>query len=162
MTDATSNRAPSQTRHIAIQMPHWGWLLLVAVVIIAGCIGLSIYLPYQRDHLVAESILAWGASVRWGTCGPDWLERLIEFDQVERLRVFDRVTGVEFDDRRCTDSELQQIGKLSNLRSLSLVGSGITDGGMVYLSGLMDLEALRLNETRLTDTGISKLKGLKS
>jgi len=47
---------------------------------------------------------------------------------------------------------------LTNLQTLILSGSNITDAGLVHLKGMTELQWLSLRKTQITDAGVSGLK----
>jgi hypothetical protein len=49
---------------------------------------------------------------------------------------------------------------LTNLRSLELTETRVSDAGMVHLKGLARLQGLDLSGTDVTDAGLRHLKGL--
>src|SRR5579859_4863724 len=102
----TPNPTPPELHRLVIRPPHWGWSLLIAIVVAITGIGLAIWLPYQRELKIVAQIEALGAKVESKSRGPDWLERLVGYERMEKITLFDRATDVKFDDRRCTDSEL--------------------------------------------------------
>jgi hypothetical protein len=61
------------------------------------------------------------------------------------------------------DATLEKVGALSQLRSLYLVGSNITDAGLAHLKGLEKLETLDLsNSAQVSDAGLEHLKEIRS
>jgi len=48
--------------------------------------------------------------------------------------------------------------RLTDLQSLSLIGTQVTDAGLEHLEGLTNLERLRLANTQVTDEGAIKLQ----
>ncbi len=61
-----------------------------------------------------------------------------------------------------TDTGLEQIKGLKNLRRLHLEKTGITDAGLAHMAGLSELRYLNLYGTKVTDAGLAQLKGLKN
>jgi len=60
-----------------------------------------------------------------------------------------------------TDSDLKYLKEmLSELHSLSLGGTQVTDAGLEHLKGMSQLQHLYLNNTHVTDAGLEHLKGL--
>ena len=49
---------------------------------------------------------------------------------------------------------------MTELRSLDLWGTGITDEGLEHLGGLKNLQGLCVSDTLVTDHGLLRLKGL--
>ena len=77
----------------------------------------------------------------------------------------DRLTTV--DDARALLSKQGACGRLTHgdlteLRSLSLSGTKVTDAGVKELAGLKNLEQLRLSGTAVTDAAVKDLSGMKS
>lgn len=60
-----------------------------------------------------------------------------------------------------TDTGMDSIAKLMNLRELSMVGcEGVTDKGLAKLAGLRSLRSLHIRHSRLTIAGLSSLHSL--
>ncbi|KAI8099485.1 uncharacterized protein BX664DRAFT_321371 [Halteromyces radiatus] len=59
-----------------------------------------------------------------------------------------------------TDTGLQHIAKMGQLRQVSLAGVKVTDTGIALLADLQDLEQLYLDQTNVTDEGLGHLKRL--
>ena len=47
---------------------------------------------------------------------------------------------------------------LTNLQTLHLEGTQITDAGLVHLKGMTNLHGLNLRETKVTDAGVAALQ----
>lgn len=70
---------------------------------------------------------------------------------------------VIFDSPQLTDDDLKLLQNAPLTRSLSVVGSQITDDGLVHLKNLEQLEFLDLKKNkRLTDAGLVHLEELTS
>jgi hypothetical protein len=80
------------------------------------------------------------------------LQRLVEFPNLTSLHIVD-CTHV-------TDTGLQTLKSLKNLRRLDLRGSSITDSGLANLSGLHELRELSLSRTAVSDAGLKHLEQL--
>jgi internalin A len=52
---------------------------------------------------------------------------------------------------------LEHIAALSNLNTLSLAFTRVTDRGLVHLKRLTKLSSLDLSDTQVTDTGVKEL-----
>ena len=63
---------------------------------------------------------------------------------------------------KVTDAGLSKLGDLKNLHRLHLEKTGVTDAGLANLKGLSNLEYLNLYGTQVTDAGLSNLEGLKN
>jgi hypothetical protein len=87
-------------------------------------------------------------------------------DSIQSLRPeyqldnYGRVMTLKLERRHLDESVLTQIGRLENLRTLSLYGSVVADGSLVKLKGLKRLEGLGLGGTGISDDGLSHLKEL--
>jgi hypothetical protein len=60
-----------------------------------------------------------------------------------------------------TDSNMEYLGQLANLRQLSLEDTSVSDRGVQEIANLHNLECLYLSRTQFTDEGIKHLTGLK-
>ncbi|MEN6424879.1 MAG: exosortase-associated EpsI family protein [Phycisphaerales bacterium] len=59
-----------------------------------------------------------------------------------------------------TDAGLAHLKGLTQLRWLSLRDAGVTDAGLAHLDGMNKLRILDLGHTRVTDAGMARLRGL--
>lgn len=83
--------------------------------------------------------------------------------QLAHLRpVADQVAWLGLAGTKVTDTGLEQIKGLKNLRRLHLEKTNITDAGLAHLSGLAELRYLNLYGTKVSDAGLAHLKGLKN
>jgi hypothetical protein len=73
-----------------------------------------------------------------------------------------RVIDLKLEGRRVPASALVEVGKLTELRKLSLYAAKLTDESLENLSGLGDLEALGLGATPISDQGLVHLEKLVS
>ena len=84
---------------------------------------------------------------------PKWLVGLVGVDY------FAHVTSVWLEPA-ATDGAIVEVGHLTQLERLQLVGSFVSDGGLAHLKGLTKLSALSLSNTQVSDAGLAHLKGL--
>ena len=71
------------------------------------------------------------------------------------------IVGVTFRDSTISDLDLANLRDLKTLESLKLIGCGkVTDVGLAYLAGLTDLRELTLTGTGVKGDGLVLLKGL--
>lgn len=63
---------------------------------------------------------------------------------------------------KVTDAGLSKLADLKNLRRLHLEKTGVTDAGLANLKGMTNLEYLNLYGTQVTDAGLSNLEGMKN
>ena len=68
---------------------------------------------------------------------------------------------LELESRRMTDTGLENLRGLRQLRRLALDFSNVTDAGLVYVQVCEDLEWLSLNNTNVSDSTIAYLRLLK-
>ena len=130
---AATDPVTPEPRRFSIGLPHWGWFLLGAVLLVAGYFGLSIWLPYHREQQVIQKINRWGGEVEIEAGGRT--TRAIGEDRVSESKIFDRVAGVALlSGSTITDAEVADVSRLSSLRRLSLRGSkSVTDDGLARL-----------------------------
>jgi hypothetical protein len=150
---ATDPIAP-EPRRFAMHLPHWGWFLLMTVVLVIAGIGLSIWLPYYREQKIVEKIRSSGGYVRM-TSDSDWRPWLVRDGSV-----FDRVWLVEFTDSEITDADLLPLEGLLSPSQLNLSGTAVSDVGLAHLRGMSNLDSLRLDGTRVTAGGLVHLRKL--
>jgi internalin A len=67
---------------------------------------------------------------------------------------------LKFWQRDAPQADYRQIARLSHLKHLSLMSSGINDESLIHLSDLKGLESLGLPINPITDAGLSHLSGL--
>jgi Leucine-rich repeat (LRR) protein len=74
---------------------------------------------------------------------------------------FNNTTIIDVAGLKVTDTDLEPINRLRQLRFLYLSHTQITDIGMNYIKELDKLQDVRLNGTQVTDTGVERLKEMK-
>src|SRR5436190_3222740 len=166
MSPTSPNPTPSETRRFSINLPHWGWFLLPAVVLLASSVGVSVWWPYHQEQEVIRKIESYGGSVEVyldldgeeDCVGPPWLRYLVGHDRMKKFAVFKRVNRVELGGTKVTDAEIVQLRQLTNLHDLFLNDTAITDAGLGHLSKLTSLRMLVLYGTPVTDAGLVHLK----
>jgi hypothetical protein len=102
--------------------------------------------------------------------GRDFLSDVVDMDSPDPIKVNDRIlTNVEvltelkslnLSDTRITDSGLEKLRGLKTLRLLALSGTQVTNNGLDHIMGLTRLETLSLHDTEISDAGLEHLKGL--
>jgi hypothetical protein len=167
------------------RLPHWGWFLLVTLVLVVGFVGLSVWLPYHREQQVIQRIESWGGRVvGTKTDCPEWLLEFFGEHRMATFKAFERVVGIELEGTEITDSDLVRLTEckslellgiertavtdagldhlklFSHLRGVGLSGTAVTDAGLAYLSGLTQLESIHLKRTKVTNVGLAHLRGL--
>ncbi len=90
-------------------------------------------------------------------CEP-WIDYRVvrEFQVLPKLEELSLGGRVEID-----DIGLACLGKLAELKSLTVPGNKVTDKGLTYLANLNKLESLYLWSDRITDEGLAHLLNLK-
>lgn len=83
--------------------------------------------------------------------------------QLALLRpVAEQVAWLGLAGTQVTDTGLEQIKGLKNLRRLHLEKTALTDAALAHLAGFAELRYLNLYNTKVTDAGLAHLKGLKN
>ena len=83
----------------------------------------------------------------------------VEFDEENPDKP---VTAVKFIRRGDTNAELKYLKGLTNLQTLDLNFSYVTDAGLKHLKGLTNLQTLYLSRTSITDAGLGHLQEITS
>ena len=107
--------------------------------------------------------------------GPDWATRVFGVDFVADVVVVQSgesgFRGPELsaishlphlrrlDLRRCSDADLEVIGKVARLEVLRLQDTSVTDAGLEHLASLTKLRELDLSDTKITGKGLCFLRG---
>ena len=65
---------------------------------------------------------------------------------------------MDLDSCKVSDAGVQHLGKLTNLKYLSLGFTHVTDQGLESLKGLKHLEGIGLANTKTTPEGIDRLR----
>ena len=78
---------------------------------------------------------------------------------VEQIAKLSELQMLNLDDNPITDESLRYVKGLRRLQTLSLHHTNITDGGLKQIAGLTTLEILILDETAVTDIGLEPIEG---
>jgi len=140
-------------------LPHWGWFLSAAAVLVVAYGALSIWIPCHREQQIVQKIEGWGGQVETQKCGPEWLRSLVGD---EFMKPFDRVIWVSLSNSPIDDADLAHLTGLTKLELLKLSNTQISDAGLVHLKGLANLEILSLKRTQITGAGLAHLSDLKN
>jgi Leucine-rich repeat (LRR) protein len=81
---------------------------------------------------------------------------------LSRVAILPRLTVLDLGDTRVGDDELASIEGMTNLRTLNLANTEITDNCAQHIRHLARLERLSLCNTRITDRGLKQLAGMSS
>jgi hypothetical protein len=142
--------------------------MLILVIVVGGGLGwVTRRAEVQREAVSTIKRTGAGVLYDWqfknGILNPKrehWAPKWL----VDRIGVdfFGNVVYVGASTRNVDDSVLTAIGRLKSLERLDLVGSAITDAGLVNLEGLTHLRSLDLAATDVGDAGLAHLKRLRS
>jgi hypothetical protein len=141
------------------RVPHPLWILMAAVMLVVGAVGVQFGLPIYRHHRAIRKLLLRHADVVTTNGGPDWLRSWLGDEQ---MRIFDRVSGVHTRGTDFNDLDAQHLTKLREMKVLVLSMTEVTDDGMANMTGLVNLEVLELDGTEITDDGLRHLRRLKN
>ncbi|MGA2254799.1 MAG: hypothetical protein ABSG53_09070 [Thermoguttaceae bacterium] len=137
-------------------------LLVLAVVVAVPCSWLTMEMrDAKRERVAATAIQEFAEyrTVEWSEPSePAWLRTLLGddlFRHVERVTVFDTRSGL-----RITNTGLEQLESLKQLRSFQFCSIQFTDAGLAHIKGLKQLHEVDIQGTQITDAGLEHLKGL--
>ena len=156
---STTDPTVPEPRQFLIRLPHWGWLLLTTVALVAGSIGASVWLPYRREQQAIQKIENWGGSVETEKGDPEWLRQLVDEDRMQEINYFERVVTIKLKGTPITNADIALLCRLPSLRELHLDDTTVTDSGLSRLSSLTNLQELHLENTAITDAGLAHLSG---
>ena len=171
-----------------LRLPHPGWMLLGAILLmIAGTIGYFGW-NYRQALLLEEEVLAFGGhpQIQFNSKGPTWLvewmihrghrkaidwlrtdliqvqahDKSVDDVWVRKLQRYKTLEVAWLDGSRLTDTGIESLASLPNLKTLQLAQADITDTGIKSLPRLTKLTELGLGETQITDAGLSTLGSL--
>ena len=149
-----------------LSRPWWSYLrwsvrgLLVLVLVIGSGLGWIVHQAHvQRDAVAAIRnaggvvLYDWewnnGKSIPGGKpWAPRWLTDLIGVDY------FAHVTSVWLQPAP-TDGAIVEVGHLTQLDRLQLVGAFVSDGGLAHLKGLTKLSNIFLSNNPVSDAGLA-------
>jgi uncharacterized membrane protein/mono/diheme cytochrome c family protein len=121
------------------------------------------------DKSVMEKMKQRGIVVLPVAQNSNWLMvNLVTYKLVDRelmqwlLALRKQLVWLKLDDTNLSDTSMAEIGKLVNLRRLSLQKTKITDQGLYAIRSLANLQYLNLVGTGVTAKGILSLKNLQS
>ena len=87
-------------------------------------------------------------------------EVLRPFSDATRLQSHSELQTLGLHDTQITNAGLVHLKGLTNLQNLGIGRTQITDAGLVHLQGLTNLRNLVLEETQVTDAGLRQIEGL--
>jgi Leucine-rich repeat (LRR) protein len=133
----------------------------LSIAVGALSVGLSIWIPYDRERQVIKRIESWGGAVDTYPM-PDWLRQLVGEHRLSMFKVFDRVARVQLSGTSVADAEIAHLTGLANIEALYLNGTKVTDLGLADLRKLTKLDCLTIRGTAVTDSGLAHLGRLKN
>jgi len=72
------------------------------------------------------------------------------------------VTSINLAEKKFSDTDLQKLTPLTELRELNLYGTQISDSGISAITDLQNLTELELSYTAISDEGLAQLTTLKN
>jgi hypothetical protein len=148
MTDSPQSR---------FRLPHWGWFLLMAVVLVVAALGLSIWMPHHREQAAIREVERIGGSVVLRHAIPPELQRLLAKLGIDPIY---EVWQVDLGGSDITDADLSLLHRLPNIESLCLNDTNVSDAGLNHLHSLTRLRVLNLSGTYVSNAGLIHLKPL--
>ncbi len=118
---------------------------------------------------VSESVASYKGTVHFENGGPQWLRDIVGDDD---MHVFDRLTGIDINDRQSphdktykrndniTDDWLSLLKFTPDLTTLDIANTGIKGPGLKEVGKLKNLETLNLTLTAITDEYLEPLQDL--
>lgn len=91
--------------------------------------------------------------------GPAWVRQQVK---TEDSKYFERICSVYLGGTAVTDSDVQAIADLAELRELFLHRTGITNAALENVGRLRKLRTLHLRNTVVSDEGLEKIRDLTS
>lgn len=118
--------------------------------------------PFKKDSLYRKSLETVLTREQLARYEP--IRRVLEKDgKVETtFRGSDILLTVRLFQAPFTDDDLADLKKLSNLGSLKLGATKVTDAGLIHLLEMEQLRELSLFSLKITDTGVMRLKRLRN
>ena len=144
-------------RHRWLRFSVRGLLLLTAVI--AVLLGWTVQKArQQRDAVAGLRTHGYWVYYRGADSGSatllEWLRRLLGEPE------FRDVIGAGGSYPFCFDTGLVHLPELTQVQTVRLDGTQITDAGLVYLEGLTQLHGLNLLGTQITDAGLLHFQNL--
>jgi Leucine-rich repeat (LRR) protein len=136
-------------------------LLVLVIGVAVPCSWLAVEIrAAKRQKEVVEAIVKVGGVLDWDL-EPRlaWLRNLLGDDFF--MDGYQVDFGIMQPYPVVTDSDLEHLVWMSQLRKLNLDGAQITDAGLEHLKVLTQLEGLMLGRTKITDAGLQHIGGMK-
>jgi len=128
----------------------WITGLVILTVLSAAPVTWLVYCRHTESQL--DVLKKQGNTFRKETMGPVWFRR---FADKWRLPVPKRI--VQFSSRTATDEDLAIVARERSLRVLFLIGSPVTDAGLMHIKVLPNVWQVFLRDVQITDAGVQHL-----
>lgn len=171
-------------RQLWTRIPRSLWFYAAAILLITGVVMavLRVWLPLQRERIVASQLKREGADIEMKLDVPDWIFKWVSSERIFRFahvwRISFKTEGRRPEDRpirwsdlshleeldlegMITDDDLAQLNGLPHLTALRLFTWDTTDACMDHMGRLNSLRWLDFYMPNVTDQGFSRLKSLK-
>jgi hypothetical protein len=112
--------------------------------------------------LVPAFSMSCGRNARDDYADREVLTEIAFYNPVTKVDGRGFVVELKLEGKHVTDDALIHLGRLSELRSLSLYGADISDEGLYRVQSIQWLDALGIGETPITDKGLLVLHPMKN
>ncbi len=129
------------------------FLLVTAVSVLSGWLGLSIRQRWEQRQAIAE-IKSRGGKIGFGSA-EHWWQRTNKFRELLGDDLLLDVVEVDWNLSEIDDEGLAHVAGMTRLRRLSLNSTKVTDKGLVYLQALRELQVLDLANTQICGSGLN-------
>ncbi len=158
MEEPTANPSPQKLHWLQFSLR----TLFVGVTLTCVLMGLVynfIILPAERQKMAVVEIRKLKDAYVWYANPDDKLSWIGDLRYYLPKDYIYTVIEVDFA-RDANDTTLELVRHLTQLRTLSLYETQVTDAGLVNLRGLTHITNLNLRKTKVTDAGLADLSGL--
>lgn len=141
----TPSDSPDKPRR---RLPHWGWFLLVAVILGIVGVGLHFGVPYSRQMALLNRVS--GLTIPWG---PTWLREALGDDRMRGLE------GIYIVGGELTDEDVAFLREFhtQTLTKLRLHNSRVTARGLAGISQFGKLTDITLSTSVVDQALIDQL-----
>jgi hypothetical protein len=136
------------------------------------------YRSHERERLFMQRLEDRGGRATYQVIGPDWIPleirgnsfvflhinyvnmngSLSAMEMLPELKSLPGLIYLNLSKTSIRDEDMNVVSKLSQLKSIYLFGTEITDDGLVDLQHLKDLESVELGLTKTTPAGRKRLR----
>ena len=153
----------NKSTHIALRVKKLVLVSSLLVLIIIITVVFSFALGRRHETLVVEEIERIGGAVAFESTLPAGLQRWLGSPFILKWEdVIKRARGLELSETRIDRRLLERIGRMTDLKIISLYGTNVSNSDLEHLKGLKNLETLVLQKTEVSDQGLAHLKSLKN